>query len=218
MRLGARKLDPVSAARAGARIVRHDGVDGVTLRSVAAAVGVTPMALYRCFESGDALRRASISAALERVPDPPAEGSVADRLSEWAHTARRRLRSAPGLAAACLTDWPELPAGCRIIEGLLAVAATHTPHARDQVAMTNAVFVYAVSRAQAEQAVLARGSVRRLPAVEARPNRFPRLATVQSQFCVIDTDRQFSVGLDALIDGLLASTLAKDSNAMAAKR
>ena len=203
MRPGARKLSPVGISRAGARVARRDGVDGVTMRSVAAAVGVTPMALYRCFDSADAVRSAAVSAALERVPNPPIEGSVSARLSAWAHTARRRLRATPGLATACLTDWPELREGCRMIEGLLAVAAVHTENPREQVAIANAVFVYAVTRAMAERAVLARGRERTLPAVDAEPRRFPLLSKVQHQFRTIDTDRHFTIGLDALLDGLL---------------
>ncbi|MEP6624505.1 MAG: TetR/AcrR family transcriptional regulator C-terminal domain-containing protein [Acidimicrobiia bacterium] len=204
MRLGARKLNPVVAARAGARIVRRQGIDRVTMRSVAAAIGVTPMALYRCFDSADALRLASISEALERIPDPPRDGSVRERLEAWAQTARRRLRATDGLAAACLTDWPALPAGCRMMEGLLAVAADHAESTIRQCEIANAVFVYAVTRAQAERAVLARGSTRQLPAVEARPKQYPHLAALEHRFAVIDVDRHFAVGLDALLVGLLA--------------
>ena len=205
MRPLARKLHPVQIARAGARVVRRDGVDGVTMRSVAALVGVTPMALYRCFESSEALRRASVSTALERVPDPPTGGSPRERLAEWATTARRRLRPTDGLAAACLSDWPELREGCRIIEGLLGVAADHTADRREQVAIANAVFVYVTTRVMAERAVLARGKERTLPAAAENPKRFPRLIQAQSQFTTIDVDRHFAIGLDALLDGLLNS-------------
>lgn len=90
-----------------------------------------------------------------------------------------------------------------MIEGLLEVAAVHTENPREQVAIANAVFVYAVTRAIAERAVLARGRERKLPAVDAAPHRFPLLAGVRHQFRTIDTDRHFTIGLDALLDGLL---------------
>ncbi len=208
MRAGARKLNAVTASRAGAGVVRRDGVDGVTMRSVAAAVGVTPMALYRCFDSGTDLRRASVSAALVRVPNPPTEGSPEARLRAWAQTARRRLRNTPGLAAACLMDWPAMSEGCRMMEGLLVVAAAHTENPWEQVAIANEVFVYAVTRAQAEHAVLARRNQRRLPAVEARPRHFPRLAMMQAEYHSIDTDRHFDMGLAALLRGLLVDESA----------
>ena len=92
-----------------------------------------------------------------------------------------------------------------MVEGLLGVAAIHTPHSREQVAIANAVFVYVLTRVIAERAVLARGKERRLPAVESEPLKFPRLAKVQQQFRAIDTDRHFGIGLDALLDGLLGA-------------
>ncbi len=202
-RPGGWKLNRVSAARAGAQILRHEGIDGVSMRTVAAAIGVTPMALYRCFDSADALRLASISEALERVPDPPRDGSVHERLDAWAHGARRRLRATDGLAAACLADWPALPAGCRMMEGLLAVAADHTGSTIRQCVIAHAVFVYALTRAQAERAVARRRSGRQLPAVAARPKKYPRLAALEHQFPAVDANREFAVGLDALLTGLL---------------
>ena len=205
VRFGAHKLNRVAVAKAGARVARRHGVDGVTMRSVAAVLGVTPMALYGYVDSSDALRRAAVDSALQLVQSPPCDGTVEARLRSWAHAARRGFRAHPDLAAVCLTDWPELREGCRIMESLLSVAADHTPRGADQVAVANAVFVYVVTRAIAERAVLARGKVRAIPAVEAEPRRFPRLAKVQSQFRAIDTDRHFEIGLEALLDGLLTS-------------
>ncbi|MBK5287268.1 MAG: TetR/AcrR family transcriptional regulator, partial [Acidimicrobiia bacterium] len=88
IRPGARKIAPMQVARMGAAVVRRDGADRVSMRKVADRLGVTPMALYRCFDSSEDLRLASVSCALERIPDPPAGGSVRDRLREWARVAR----------------------------------------------------------------------------------------------------------------------------------
>lgn len=173
------------------------------MRAVAAAMDVTPMALYRCFDSAESLRRASISAVLERMPGPPDEGSVADRLGTWADSTRRRLRTADGLAAACIDDWPTLPGGCRMMESLLAVAAEHTESTIHQCEIATAVFGYAVSRAIVDRAVLTRRRERRLPAVEARPVQYPRLAALDHRCELIDLDRAFAAGLDALLTGLL---------------
>ncbi len=194
----------------GASVVRREGVDGVTLRKVADRLGVTPMALYRCFDSSEELRLASVSCALVRIPDPPATGSVRSRLQKWAHVARPRLRVTRGLADACLTDWPKMIEGCRIMEGLLRVAADHTTDAAGQVAIANAVFVYVLTRAIAERAVLARGRRRTIPAIERHPERFPHLAANEARFATIDVDHHFAVGLDALLDGLLTTRKARN--------
>src|SRR5450631_3472461 len=44
-----------------------DGVDGVTMRAVAAAAGVTTMATYKHFQNRDALLRAATAAEYPRI-------------------------------------------------------------------------------------------------------------------------------------------------------
>ncbi len=46
-----------------------DGVDGVTMREVAAAAGVTTMATYKHFQNRDALLRAATAAEYPRIAD-----------------------------------------------------------------------------------------------------------------------------------------------------
>ncbi len=202
IRPGARKIGRIRAARVGASVVRREGVDGVTMRRVADGLGVTPMALYRCFDSSEDLRLASVSCALERIPDPPLEGSVRDRLGKWAQVARPRLRVTRGLADACLTDWPKMAEGCRIMEGLLRVASDHTTDPGRQVEIANALFVYVLTRAIAERAVLAHGRKRTIPAIARHPERFPHLASNQAAYSTIDPDDEFAAGLRALLDRL----------------
>src|SRR5271154_1988812 len=45
-------------ARAAQRLLHKEGVDGVTMRRVASAVGITPMALYRHYPNRDGLLNA----------------------------------------------------------------------------------------------------------------------------------------------------------------
>src|ERR1051325_2997232 len=51
---------------AAERIYQREGPNGLTLRSVASAVGVTPMAIYRHFKDKDALVQALVDAGFER--------------------------------------------------------------------------------------------------------------------------------------------------------
>jgi AcrR family transcriptional regulator len=73
---GATATRIVDAARA---IVTDEGADAVSMRRVAAAVGITPMAIYRHFADRDALLRAvadDLGAHLRELwvaPDPSAE-------------------------------------------------------------------------------------------------------------------------------------------------
>ena len=202
-RLSARKVSEGRIAKVASDLMMRKGVDAVTMRSVATACGVTPMAIYSYYDSSAEMRRAGVDIALRVVRNPPFEGSVATRLRQWCHAARKVLRRHPDLAAVCLTDWPELPEGCRIMEGLLVVAAEHRAGSADQVQIANTVFIYVLTRVIAEHAMVARRTQRSLPAVEATPRRFARLVEVQSEFKRLDVDRDFATGLDALLAGLL---------------
>ena len=173
------------------------------MRSVAAVSGVTPMAIYGYYNSSAEMRRAGVDFALRRVRNPPAEGSVEARLRQWADAAWKVLHRHADLAAVCLTDWPELAEGCRIIEGLLAVAATHTPRTERQVHIAHAVFVHVLTSVIAESAVLGLRAKRSFPTVATGPRRFVRLVELWSEFKRLDIERDFNTGLDALLDGLL---------------
>ncbi len=202
-RLSARKVSGGRIAKVASDLMMREGVDAVTMRSVASACGVTPMAIYSYYDSSAEMRRAGVDFALRRVRTPPFEGSVVSRLQHWGHATRKVLRRRPDLAAICLTDWPQLPEGCRVMEGLLVVAAEQTAESAGQVQIANTVFVYVLTRVIAERAMVERRTRPNLPAVAATPRRFARLVDVQSEFKRLDVDRDFATGLDALLDGLL---------------
>lgn len=75
----------LSAAR---RILDREGVDGVTMRAVADAVGLTPMAIYRHFDSRGALLNALADEGFEalaaKLALPKLQGNVEVRLTELA--------------------------------------------------------------------------------------------------------------------------------------
>ncbi len=197
-----RKVSRAAIVRAARTIARRRGIEAITTRSVAAALDVTPMALYRHVGSSAGLRLATLDFLLADVRPPPPEGTVTARLRVWAHGARAVLIRYPGLADAVLTEWVTLSAGCRIVESLLAVVSDGTDDDEVVVGIANAVFVYVLTRVMAERAVLAGGRRRALPAVTAEPDRFPHLVRVQGRFASIDTDRHFGLGLEALLAGL----------------
>ena len=206
VRTGRRKTDPVRIARAGAEVARRLGVDGVTMRSVATELGVTPMALYRWYETADALRRGAVGAALNRVPSPPADGTPAERLRGWALSARPQFVRVRGLSEACLRFWPETQEGARIMEWLLGVTARHTDDPRQQFQIAHGIFIFVVTQAAADRAILDRRRAHSPSAVAAKPRLFPRMSQVRGEVRTTDRDAQFSIGLDAILAALMASS------------
>jgi len=202
----ARKTSKLAVTRAGKKIARRGGIDAVTVRGVAAALDVTPMALYHHVGSASGLRLATLESILADVRPPFGDGPAAEQLRTFALQARSVLRRYPGAADAVLTSWPDLVQGCRLMEWLLATAATVTKRADRRVDIANGVFVYVLMRVVVERAALAGGRERKLSMVDAHPERFPHLVELQRRFARLDTERHFSVGLNALLDGLMSES------------
>ena len=203
VRTGKRKTDPARIARAGAEVARRHGVDGITMRSVAAEFGVTPMALYRWYDTADALRQAAVGAALGRILSPPPDGTPTDRLRGWALGARPQFARVQGLSEACLRWWPETHEGARIMEWLLGVTARHTDDVRRQYLIAHTIFIFVVTQAGADRAILDRRRSRPQFAHATKPRLFPRLSQVEVDVRTVDLDAQFSIGLEALLFALL---------------
>jgi AcrR family transcriptional regulator len=97
------ELDPERIAAAGLAAVDKHGLAGFTMRAVAEALGVTPMALYHHVGDKAGLAALVVDAANKEVTLPPPTGDWREdmwRMAQWsrravmAHPAVRHLRSA----------------------------------------------------------------------------------------------------------------------------
>ena len=189
--------------RAATAMARRDGLDAVTVRAVAGALDVTPMALYRHVGSAAGLRLATLDAILLQVRTPVEGSSAVEQLRAFATTARAVLRRYPGVAEAVLTSWPQLLQGCRLMEWLLVVAASVTARNDGQVDIANGVFTLVLLQVMTERAALDGGPGHTPAMVDAHPERFPHLVARQREYARLATERRFRVGLDALLARLI---------------
>ena len=188
---------------AGTERVRADGWERLSLRSVAAAVGVTPMALYRHIADADQLRMVvldSIVAASAPVPDG---GRLERDLHEWASTFRSHLSEFDGVAGWLLAHWTESAATLRIVEQLLSRAAVSGVEGFEAVALTNAVFTYVLMRCETERSVRSAAQVRRSLQQVTDHRDLPRLRALSQHYATAEFDTHFSYGLNALLAGAL---------------
>ncbi|MCC5576223.1 TetR/AcrR family transcriptional regulator C-terminal domain-containing protein [Microtetraspora sp. AC03309] len=90
------RLDLETITTAAIEIADAEGLAGVSMSSVAAQVGVAPMALYRYVGSKDELLTAMADSA---VPPPPERGTLTwrDYLATWTRANRDFLLSRPWL-------------------------------------------------------------------------------------------------------------------------
>lgn len=80
--------DVVTAARS---LISTNGLDGFSMRKLAAALGVNPMTIYLRFENKDALLQAVAEASLAGLELPAATGSWIDQVVELAVAVRTHL-------------------------------------------------------------------------------------------------------------------------------
>ncbi len=84
---------------AALRVVEAGGVAALTMHSVAAQVGYTPMALYRYFPNKESLVDAVIDTALGEPPRRVgAHAGWREEIRQWAHAKRAMLCARPWLA------------------------------------------------------------------------------------------------------------------------
>ena len=204
------KVNRPRLERAGRSIIRAHGVAAISMRAVATELGVTPMALYSVVGDAAELRRLVIDAALVGCRVAARERHARRTVARWALAACPVLARSPGLAAACLEDWPSLREGCRILEELLGVAADADATGPAQLAIAHAVLVETTLGAIATQAWKAPRRTRSIPALALRPERegrfpapYPRLAHCEPALRSLDPNRRFELGLDGLLDGML---------------
>jgi AcrR family transcriptional regulator len=187
-------LDDVG--RAGLAVVARDGWAGLTTRSVAAELGVTPMAIYRVVPDAAALRAEVADAAAGSIQPDRHAPELVPELHRWAVGAHRHLADLPGLSAHVIGTWTELPRWLDVVEGLLVVAEADGVDGSDAVAVVNAAFAYVLARAQFREQV---GYDRDLAPLRLDPDRYPCLVANRAEYETPDVDRHFLVGLQAIL-------------------
>lgn len=185
---------------AGLELVSERGFDSVSVRSVASAVGISPMALYRLIADADHLRRLLADAPASRLY-PAGSGPLDTTMRVWAHQAYAALSAYSGMAVYVLSHWTDLPGWLGIVDALLARAATEGIEGAPAVARVNAVFAFVLSRAQLRDTI-GSSSTRSLPLLDSTPDRYRFIRANRDHFLIAETDRHFAFGLAALLAGL----------------
>jgi AcrR family transcriptional regulator len=108
--------------RTALAISDREGAEAVSLRRIAAELGVTPMALYRYVESKEDLLDGLVDLVYGEVelPDPRTHDWW-EGLTRIAHSARRVLVAHPAVAAIAATRPAAGPNALRIVERILAL-------------------------------------------------------------------------------------------------
>ena len=188
----------------GQELVRETGWSTLSLRGVAARLGVTPMALYRHVADGAALTNGVIANIVAEFAVAERTGDARADLATWASVARSALREYPGAAGQLLISWFEVPTMLQCTEGLLRIVHDDGLRGFEAVAAVNAVVMYVLMRCEAEQTVRSAGAVKRALRLAAAETPLPHLTALAPHYTTARFDLHFDYGLDVLLNGIAA--------------
>jgi TetR/AcrR family transcriptional regulator, tetracycline repressor protein len=203
-------------------LLDHGGAAALSMRAVAAAVGVAPNALYTYFRTKSALLHAVTDELLGQVDrgvlgDPTRPWR--DRLSDFALDLRSTLLAHPGSAPLLLNsplDGPHALAGGEALLGLLADAGL-TPE--DAARASYLLVTYVLGTIAFDVAELepdadpldddARTAARRA-ALRVPSEQYPRTAAQADVIAAYNSTEQYLWGLHRLLDGLDRPRVPRD--------
>ncbi|KAA0024720.1 TetR/AcrR family transcriptional regulator [Antrihabitans cavernicola] len=216
-----RGVDLATIAAAGVAIADAKGLAAVSMRNVAAELGLTSMALYRYVKSKEELVTLIVDEAFG-IPDYADEPDASWRelLNAWAQANRGKLVQHPWVMEVAVNEPPLLPHQIAWMErGLAAFADTGL---EQQEKLSSMLLVDVYVRGQTQLSVGFGGDTdagelygRRLMQLIDH-ERFPRITDALMSGALEDDNSDFAVdefrfGLDTVFDGIAARIAARAS-------
>jgi len=194
-------------------IIAAEGAQALSMRALAARLGVVPGALYRYVRGKEQLYDLILDAVLGEVDcltDPAAPWAA--RVTTLARRLRAVLENHPGTAALLKTRDPLSPTSLELAEAFLAPLLAAGLPGREAALAFRLVYDYTLGFALADPTSPAEQRLRDTATREqlhaffrALPaSRFPALAANSVHAWDGDRDQRFAAGLDTLLRGLQA--------------
>jgi AcrR family transcriptional regulator len=195
-------------ARAALEVVDRDGLDALSMRRLAAELGVGTMTLYGYFRTKDELLDAVAEEAQGGYRPTPADGDWRDTLRKVARGWHRGLARHPSIVQLRLRRpvlGPEAFRGTEV--AMTALVEAGFPPAEAARAF-RVLFLYVFSTAAFNDPEVTAGRRRQLAQAQAAlpDDEFPTLTALPAR-AIADSmggEEQFEYGLDVLLDGLAA--------------
>jgi AcrR family transcriptional regulator len=192
-------------------VIAHDGANALTMRRLAARLGVVPGALYNHVRNKQQLQDLLLDGVLAEVDldlDPPLGWT--DQLKLLAHRLRRVLEAHPGVAGILKTRDPLGPHSLALAEAFLGPLQTAGFADREAGLAFFLLVDYTIGFAVSPPTSVNEQRVRD-PATRTQlhqffrslpPDRFPALVALGEHIWVDNRDERFTAALQVLVDGL----------------
>lgn len=193
-------------------LIAEDGVPALTMRALAARLGVVPGALYRHVRSKERLQDLVVDGVLAEVDcDVAGPSSWHEQLTVLAHRLRTVLAAHPGVASLLTIRDPLGPHSLAMAEAFLRpLHAAGLPHREAGLAFflvvgyTVGFEVANIRISENEQRVHDPATRQRLHEFfrSLPADRFPTLVALGEHVWLDNRDERFAAGLEVLMDGL----------------
>jgi TetR/AcrR family tetracycline transcriptional repressor len=193
-------------------VIAEDGAQALTMRSLAARLGVVPGALYHHVGNKQQLQDLVLDGVLAEVDvhlDPSQPWT--QQLKVLATRLRQVLDAHPGVAGILKTRDPLGPHSLALAEAFLGPLQTAGFGDREAGLAFFLLVDYTIGFAVSSPATSVNEQRVRDPAIRSQlheffrslpPDRFPALVTLGEHVWVDNRDERFTAGLDVLVDGL----------------
>lgn len=197
---------------AGLRVLRDHGIDGVTMRAVAAEVDTGAASLYVYFPNRRALLDAmfdEVAAKIDLGPEPDPK-RWREQLVGLLNRIVERMDDYPGIARIPLANPPTGPAATRVAERTLALLAAGGIDDRSAAWFIDVVFLYVNATAYETSIYVAEGASEgqvgerlenELGGLDSE--QFPNFARLLPVITKGSGEERFNFGLQLMINGLL---------------
>jgi AcrR family transcriptional regulator len=202
---------------AGLRVLRAEGIDAVSMRRVAAELDTGAASLYVYVADRNELQELVFDAAIGTIELPPVDAEHwREQLKELARRMVKMMSEGfPGIAYLAMAHIPTGENAMRGVETMLALlkAGGATDEAAGYAADLLSLYVTAIAYEESLYRKLYSDpdhEMREVEQLAARfaaldPERFPTMAAIGPAMTRGDGAERFELGLDVLINGLLAT-------------
>jgi AcrR family transcriptional regulator len=190
------------------RLIRDDGFESLSMRKLAAALGVAPMSLYHHVKNKDELLGRVVDTLLARIPTPPARrAGWRNQLSAYGMAFIEQLTFHPGIARV-VTERPPTSEGQRHLRyvGDVLLAAGADSLTAAQCLATFHTFIYGVLSAQAHLPALMATVAKKydLPRTQSRKASAGSMSaiSVNEHLRNLGLHAWYQVGIDSILSAI----------------
>ncbi|KAA0113577.1 TetR/AcrR family transcriptional regulator C-terminal domain-containing protein [Mycolicibacterium sp. P9-22] len=198
-------VDEIAAA--ALRIVDDQGLNALSMRALAAALGTGPMTVYNYVTDKTGLEELVVAAVVAEISVPQPTDDWRHDVHAVAHAMWQGVRAHPAAVPLVLTRRMSSSTGFAVAEALVAALTRAGLSDRDRLAAFHGVLGFVTGAAQAELAgPLTAGAedsgdaAARIGAVAGA--EYPHVAALSGVAMQTSVDDDFSRGLQMLVDGI----------------